>query len=86
MSNAENVTTAKPKIGGAVHSAPLGTELPTDAASPLNEAFRSLGYISEDGLVNTNTPTIEKIKAWGGDTVHVAQIEKEDTFTYTLIS
>ena len=85
MSNAENVTTAKPKIGGAVHSAPLGTELPTDATSALNEAFRSLGYISEDGLVNTNTPTTEKIKAWGGDTVHVAQVEKEDTFTYTLI-
>ena len=85
MSKTENVSTAKPKIGGAIYSAPLGTTLPTNAIAELNEAFKSLGYISEDGLKNNNTPETDAIKAWGGDTVDVVQNEKADTFSYTLI-
>lgn len=85
MSNAQNVSTAKPKVGGAVWSAPLGTTLPTNATSELDVDFKSLGYISEDGLTNENTPESKNIKAWGGDTVANVQTSKEDTFTYTLI-
>lgn len=85
MSNAQNVTVGKPKVGGAVFRAPLGTELPTDATTALNEAFKSLGYISDDGLTNENSPESDSIKAWGGDTVHNYQTEKPDTFKYKLI-
>ena len=85
MSNVANVSTAKPKVGGAVYSAPLGTTLPTDAITELPIGFISLGYISEDGVTNENSPEIEEIKAWGGDTVEIAQTDRPDTFTYKLI-
>lgn len=85
MYRTENVSTAKPKIAGAISRAPLGTELPTNATVALDVAFKSLGYVSEEGVINNNTMTTETIKSWGGNIVHEAQTEKPDEFKYTLI-
>ena len=35
MADVQNVTAAKPKIGGAIYSAPLGTALPEDATTKI---------------------------------------------------
>lgn len=82
---ATNVTAGKPKKGGHAYRAPIGTKLPTSATETLNEAFKSLGYFSEDGLTNANSPTYSNLKAWGGDTVINFQTEKPDTFKFTMI-
>lgn len=85
MTDATKVTVGKPKIGGAIYRAPIGSTLPTDAKAVLDPAFKALGYISEDGLTNSNTPESDSIKAWGGDTVATYQSSKEDKFTFTMI-
>lgn len=83
--NAGNVSAGKPKISGAVFRAVKGTAAPTDATSALPEAFKALGYCSEDGLVNSNSPSVTNIKAWGGNVVLPIQEDREDTFQLTLI-
>ena len=85
MSKKDNVTAAKPKVGGAMYVAPAGTALPTDATTALAEAFKSLGYISEDGLTNSNSPESEEIKAWGGDIVLTPITGRPDTYSVKLI-
>ena len=75
-----NVTTGKPKVGGAVYRAPLGTSLPTDTTTQLNEAFKCVGYVSEDGMTNSLSRSSEPIKAWGQDIVMHAQSDYEETW------
>lgn len=83
--NALNVTTGKPKIGGAIYRAPVGTALPTDATSTLDNAFVGMGYVSEDGVVNSTNMEVENIRAWGGANVLNVLTSKDDTWAFTLI-
>lgn len=83
--DAKMVTVGKPNVGGSVYRAPLGTTLPTDATTELDEAFICLGYISEDGITNATEKESEEIKAWGGDTVLRPQTSYADSYTMTFI-
>lgn len=85
MPNVSNVSTGKPKVAGAVYFADLGTTLPTDASSALAAGFSDLGYVSDDGVTNSNTPETDDINAWGGDVVLTVQTSKPDEFKFTLI-
>lgn len=85
MPNVSNVSTGKPKVAGAIYRAPLGTALPTDASSTLSGAFVDMGYVTEDGVTNTNSPDTEKVKAWGGQIVLVVSNEKSDSFQMTFL-
>lgn len=78
------VTAGKPATGGALYVASTNASLPTGTGTALS-GFTAMGYISEDGLTNANSPESEDIKAWGGDTVLNVQTAKPDTFSCTLI-
>lgn len=85
MPRQNNVSTGKPKVTGAVFRAPAGTALPTSAPAALSAAFAELGYVSSDGVTNSNTPDSDTVKAWGGQPVLVVQNEKKDEWKLTFI-
>ena len=85
MPDATYVTAGKPKIGGSVYRAPLGTTLPTDATTALGTAFVDQGHISDEGLKNNNTASSDSVKAWGGQVVLNLQSEKPDEWSFTLL-
>ena len=82
---ATNVSTGKPNISGAIYTAPLGTEIPTNPTSTLPVAYTCLGYVSEDGLENSNEMDVSAIKAWGGMIVYRSLTELDDSFSFSLI-
>lgn len=85
MNDADNVSFGKPASSGAVFIAPAGSTLPTDATTALDGAFEGLGYVSEEGLVNSVESDTEEVNAWGGDLVLVGQTTFKETFTVNLL-
>ena len=85
MATVNNVTAAKPAVGGAVSIAATSETLPTATGTTLGSGWTGLGYISEDGMTHNNTPESDQVKAWGGDIVLTPMTGKVDTFTFTLI-
>lgn len=83
--NNDNVYAGKPKVGGAVWAAPLGTLVPQDAESALPDEFFCVGYISSDGFATSNTRKSEAKQAWGGDTVGSSQSEYSDSATLEML-
>lgn len=79
------VNAAKPRTAGSIFRAPAGTTLPTDASTALASAFKSLGYVSEDGVTNTHESDTTEIKEWGGKTVLVVKSGYTDEFQMTLL-
>ena len=87
MSQTANYTSAaKPTPSGCLYRAPKGTTLPTSADSTLDPTkFICLGYLSEDGITNSDTKTSEDKKAFGGDTVLTIQTDHSDKFKFKFI-
>lgn len=53
-------------VTGAISDAPVGTELPKDATSQMGGAFKSSGYVSDDGLELTTDRSTNDIHDWSG--------------------
>lgn len=83
--DATKVSVGKPKVAGAIYRAPLGTALPTDVQTELSAAYKTLGYISEDGVTNSQARTSSEIKAWGGTIIMTTQTDKTDTFKFIAV-
>lgn len=83
--NSQNVSVGKPLAAGGAFTAPINTELPTDATTALASAFKNLGFCSDEGLTNAIEMDTEEIKDWGGNTVLVVCTSRTETFALTFI-
>lgn len=82
---ATNVTAGKPAVAGAIYVESASTSsLPTSAEATIT-GFTSLGFVSEDGVTNTNTFASEVVKDWSGAAVLTIENDYEDTFQFTLL-
>lgn len=79
-----SVAASKPKVGGGMYYAPLGTTLPTDGTTELSAAFKALGPISEDGVQPSRDTSIEKIKEWDGSTLASLLTDESRSFEVVL--
>lgn len=79
-----NVSAAKGVKGGYIFSAPVGTELPTDIETNRNEAFKVLGFISEDGYVESVEEDSNDIVDMNGDLMDSSNSGRVESAEVTL--
>lgn len=65
--NAANVSAGKGVKGGYIFSAPTGTTLPTDIETTLDPEFKCLGFISDEGYVESVSEDTNDITDMNGD-------------------
>lgn len=83
---AQQVIVGAPVTGtGGVSAGPLGTTLPADESTALDGALKALGYVDDNGLTMKVDKKVEKVKAWGGDTVKVIQTEHSVEFDFGFL-
>ena len=82
--NQENVSSAKGVKGGYIFSAPVGTELPTDIKTPLDQAFKCLGFISEDGYVENIDEDSDDLVDLSGDVMDSTNSNRVESAQLTL--
>jgi hypothetical protein len=72
-----------PVTTGGVLIGTSGASLPTTATATTT-GFTALGFVGDAGLTESRNRTTDKIKAWGGTIVKVAQTEYSETYQFTL--
>lgn len=80
-----NVGVGNPAVTGGAYVVQLGTTLPTDALAVLGNEVKCLGYVSEDGLVDSESQDSSDHQAWGGDTVGVSKGKRLHKFKFSPI-
>jgi len=73
-------------ISGAVCFAPVGTPAPKNATDPLPDIWRDVGYLSEDGIEEERTRSLNETTAWqNADVVRVSVTSASFTTVFTMI-
>jgi hypothetical protein len=81
-----DATEVRVGISGELFSAPLGTTLPTNSTTALPVAWKGLGYVSEDGVTESWSDSVDNIVAWqNATTVRSSTTESTGTLALTLI-
>lgn len=57
------------QTAGGLYVAPAGTPLPADVDEPLDAKFKSLGYVSSDGVTIAIDGSTTPIEVWSGERI-----------------
>lgn len=85
---ADEVLVGIPDVAGGVlvSPAPLAkAEYPVDATVAIPAGMVAVGFVSEDGVTESTSRNVEKIKAWGGQTVRSVQQDYETSYAFTFL-
>ena len=80
----DNVSSTKGVRGGYIFVAPVGTTLPTDYSTALPTAYKCLGFIYEDGYVETVDSDSEDLVDMNGDLMDSPQTSRVESAQLTL--
>ncbi|MFI1099797.1 hypothetical protein [Streptomyces melanogenes] len=81
-----NANAVRVAITGAAYVAPPKSKLPTDATGLWDAAFTDIGWISDDGITESNSADTSEVKGWQvGQTVRKVISSSEMTFSFTAI-
>ncbi|MGW8975134.1 phage tail tube protein [Streptomyces platensis] len=81
-----NANAVRVAVTGAAYVAAPKSKLPTDATTVWDAAFTDIGWISDDGITESNSSDTTEIKGWqGGQTVRKVISSSEMTFQFTAI-
>ena len=73
-------------VTGAVYVAPVGSPGPTGATTPLDPVWRSLGYLSSDGVTENQTNDSTGVVGWQNSAlVRRAVIKRQVTYDFTAL-
>lgn len=73
-------------VTGAVYVAPTGSTVPVAATGILDAAFKNVGYISEDGVVESNETDTNDITAWqNSDIVRKTITRSEVSYQFMMM-
>lgn len=82
--NASNVSVGQGVSGGYSFSAPLGTPIPTDYDTPLDDAFVNMGFITEDGIEFGQDADQTDFYDLNGDVYETASGSQSEQVVFTL--
>lgn len=86
MADVNLTAIGKPRgIGGSIYRAPLGTALPTDAATELAPAFIPQGHVSDEGVAREISRSFSSLKVWGGAEAANPKTEETIRLNFELV-
>ena len=83
--NKKNTSLGKPMANGMVYVAPAGTALPTDATTALADTYKTVGFISEDGITNSIDTDTTTVTDAGGTTVINEISSYSETYQFAML-
>lgn len=78
ISEVAEIAAPSPRVSGGVRWAPLGTPLPEDSTTLLEDvdpAYITLGRVKDDGIKRTEDRSNTKVYDWGGNTIAILQTQ-----------